>query len=247
MPNEPTPDDIKRMSNCKRCGGLRYVLSADGTTAEDCQCLKEVKYRLRLESSGIPPLFQELEFSNYIYAGSPTDIALQEYLSHVEDQIKSKVSLFLYGKERTGKSMLASLILKDLIRRGYSCSFMTFSEALENSKDEDAIKDMLSADYQFSCIDDITDVLNNLVNFTVSPLTDTRTNGAIAWLKEVVTSRARNNVITILTSLVPVSTFEANPMFKGLGSVLRGYFQEIYCVDRKEPPPNGETSFKDTL
>ena len=177
MPTEPTPDQIKRMANCKRCGGLRHVLSADGVKAEDCpDCLKIIKYEIHLADSGIPPKYREKEFSDYVYQESITYKNIWLYINQIEKVIDKKLCLLLYGRENTGKSLLASCVLKELMKKDYSCSFVTFSEVFSN---DESVKQRLSEDYQFCCVDDITDVLNSLVKFTVSELTDEKTNGAI--------------------------------------------------------------------
>ena len=163
-----------------------------------------------------------------MYPESVTYKNVWKFINQIDKAMEKHLCLLLYGTKNTGKSLLASCILKELMKRNYSCSFVPFTSVFES---DDVVTARLSEDNQICCVDDVTDVLNSLVNFTVSPLTDEKTNGAITRLKEIVTDRARQNCITILTGLVPISVFEANPTFKGLGSVLRGNFEEIHCVD----------------
>ena len=56
---------------------------------------------------------------------------LQDYVRGHEDYIDQGLGLLFTGKRGIGKTMLATLVLKELIRAGYPCYFSTYPVAME--------------------------------------------------------------------------------------------------------------------
>lgn len=215
----------RRVGKCTDCRGTGYRL--DGRSrVMNCTCLNESLYELRLAKSGIPPRFKHLEFKDYMYKNSSTFGKIWKYIEHAEKASSSGTGLVLYGKEATGKSMLACCILKELMKRGYDCGFTRFSGVIGNDVEKETY---LGKSKTFAVIDDITEVLDNLVNFKETTLTHQQTNGAVSFLGSILSTRAMKNQPTILTATVPIN--QISQKFASLGSMLLGNFLQIECVE----------------
>ena len=57
--------------------------------------------------------------------------ALQEYVRRHDDYVEQGLGLLFTGPRGIGKTMLATLVLKEFIRAGYRCCYATYSSAME--------------------------------------------------------------------------------------------------------------------
>ena len=113
---------------CPTCGkdgkfnwrGITYI----------CDCAQQLQlYKLYL-SSGIGAPYQRLGWKDY--QGDPELVqVLRKYVEDHEQYIASGEGLFFQGPVGTGKTMLATLVLKDLLKEGYSVYAKTFSQAID--------------------------------------------------------------------------------------------------------------------
>lgn len=216
----------KRIQGCRTCKGHGYVLNGHGKSVK-CQCLLEFQYNLLMVKSGIPPRFKNLAFKDYMYQNSPTFAKIWKYINKAELAVERGYGLFLYGPTFSGKTMLACCILKELMWRGYDCGFVTFSGIMSNPVEADKF---IGKENTFACIDNLSSVLDRLVNFTETNLTHRMTNGAINQLVDVLSARIMRNQPTILTSDVSIREISENSMFRSLGELLVGSFGPVECV-----------------
>lgn len=214
----------KKVNKHVDCSGTGYRLDGRSRSVP-CECLREALYEIRLVNSGIPPRFRHLTFKDYMYKNSTTFAKIWKYIEQAEKAIETGTGLFLYGAQNTGKSMLASCIVKELITRGYDCSSCTFAGLMNNISEQDKY---VGHEMTFASIDNITEVLDNLVNFKETALTHQQTNGAVSFLESVISSRATRGQPTILTSRVPINEIEKR--FPSLGTTLLGNFLQVECV-----------------
>lgn len=215
----------KKIALCGVCHGRSHYL-VEGKGVVDCQCLRDAKYELALCNSGIPPRFQHLEFKDYMYKNSKTFQEVQKYVSAVDYNVSKGCGLFLYGGKQTGKTLLAIGILKEMMRLGYSVGFTLFSGVLSQP---DLCSVYVGEEKTFACLDDVSRVLDNLVNFRESVLTHTRVNGAVLCLEEILNRRVMSKLPIILTSSVSRDVIVKE--FPSLEAILTGCFADpIECV-----------------
>lgn len=215
----------KKISLCQTCRGLGWKPDGRGKSIK-CDCLRDAEYELLLDQSGIPSKFKPLLFKDYMYQNSKTFESIWKYIHKAALAVEHGQGLFLWGPQYTGKSMLACCILKELMKKGYSCGFVTFSGLMGDVKGADKYLNKVNT---FSCIDSITDVLDRLVNFTEGALTKEPNNGAVNLLIDVLSARQLRNQPTILTSKVSIKTIRGDSRFTSLGAVLDSHCFEVEC------------------
>lgn len=215
----------RKVESCSHCKGGGYLLDGRNKLTT-CSCLKSALYELRLVKSGIPPRFKALEFKDYMYKNSSTYAQIRKYLDQSEKALATGTGLFLFGRESTGKSMLACCMLKDLMYQGHECGFTRFSSIFSNPEERDKL---LGKEKSFAVIDDITEVLDNLVNFKETTLTEEQSHGAVSFLMSLLSARAIRNQPTIITSSVSIE--KISKRFSHLSSFLLGSFLQVECVE----------------
>lgn len=219
-------EHLKKIQKCPTCKGQHYTLSKEGTAVK-CECLIDAEFDLRLVKSGIPPRFKNLAFKDYMYQNSPAFTKIWKWISKAELAVEHGYGLFLYGPKNSGKTMLACCIIKELMRKGYDSGFVTFSGLMSSPLEADKF---VGKEKTFACIDNISEVLDRLVNFTETTLTHQLSNGAVNQLMDVLSARVLRNQPTILTSDVSIKDIGNDRRFQNLGNMLVGSFQPVECV-----------------
>lgn len=121
-----------RHTSCPICLTLK-------TEKENLQKLKEQKkndqlatIRAVVNRAAIPPAFENCTFDNYeIYAGeSQQKIVnnLKAFAKRFNDAKSANVSGILIGPTGTGKTHLASAVINELIKNGFTAVFVTMSD-----------------------------------------------------------------------------------------------------------------------
>lgn len=215
-------DRIKRHKFCK---GRGYVKLDDGV--EYCECRKDALFEYRLIQSGIPAQFRKKGFKDFVHTDSEAYKKVQDYLKYASNHRTDGMGLFLYGPGYTGKTLLSTSLLMELIRQNFDVKFFYFGGLL-NAKDTTG--DQLSKQWDFLCIDGVGEVLNNLTNFRHGVLTDSTIHGAVEFLCGILASRINSGRPVIITSSVSLSTI--NEKFPNLASTLIGNCIAVQCEDK---------------
>lgn len=95
----------------------------------ECPCTLQLQLLKHYCNSGIGSTYQRLDWDDW-----EGDQELRHLMQvYVEDPrfIEEGEGLFLWGNPGTGKTMLANLILKDLVKRGVRCYATTFSGMID--------------------------------------------------------------------------------------------------------------------
>ena len=95
-----------------------------------CDCDTQKRLYTRYLHAGIGATYQRLMWSDFGGPGHLLD-PLLDYIDHAEAYIDRGIGLFIWGPLGTGKTMVASLVLKELVKKGYACYATTFSSTVE--------------------------------------------------------------------------------------------------------------------
>lgn len=125
--------------DCRTCYGTgtfrwypRATLggSGDPDVIEEFKCPCDDQWILNrfLLNCGIKNKYQRLDWAD-LEVPMPPEI--NDYLKNAKQIIGAGLGLVLYGSEGTGKTLLAILLLKSLISRGYKGYFTTYSDMIQ--------------------------------------------------------------------------------------------------------------------
>jgi DNA replication protein DnaC len=132
------PDVPRSPENCVTCLGALsfrwwdyYVEGSDPENPKvvtyECNCIDQYILHRRLLYCGIDKKQQRYCWPDMTGVPARTQELVLTYLSRAERYVNTGQSLFLYGDRGTGKSMLATMIAKNLVGQGYSSHFTTFA------------------------------------------------------------------------------------------------------------------------
>lgn len=135
------PDLPQTPAKCKTCRGkgtFRW-LGPDGEPTEyfcgsdpaDPTCVEQFLLHRSLLHAGIGLAYQRLAWTDATGVGNAALTEVFDYLDDSDHLINSGIGLFLTGSPGTGKTMIASLLLKKLVAHGQRCFFTTFHTLLD--------------------------------------------------------------------------------------------------------------------
>lgn len=110
---------------CDKTGSYRWR-----GTVHACDCEYQLQLHKHYLAAGVGATYQRLDWDDY---EGPTKILdhVAKYLERREQFLKRGMGLYFLGTLGTGKTMLANLVLKELIKNGYRCFNTTFSQTVE--------------------------------------------------------------------------------------------------------------------
>lgn len=119
---------------CSGAGVFRYYNHALGQIEDwTCNCREQWILYVHLLNAGIPLAYQQLGW-NDITSQIPDAVIdrVSEYILDMKTQVRSGGGFILRGPNGTGKTLLATLLLKEAISQGYSGYFVSFHELLDS-------------------------------------------------------------------------------------------------------------------
>lgn len=108
---------------CRGTGTFRWQ-GAD----QSCACATQLQLAKHYGAAGIGVTYQGLDWGDYREQVPP---ALGDYLLDHERYVSRGIGVLFAGTIGTGKTLLATLMLKELIKLGYSCFSTTFARTVE--------------------------------------------------------------------------------------------------------------------
>jgi DNA replication protein DnaC len=126
------PISPKHCPTCKGVGSFRWR-DSDGQPADwECNCRAQWALHRFFLNSGIGLRYQRLSWDDTLSVAAPAKKAVIEYGAEADALVQIGQGLILHGKAMgTGKTLLASLLLKNLLASGYDGYFVQFNEMLD--------------------------------------------------------------------------------------------------------------------
>lgn len=106
-----------------------------GRGSQEHNCRQQLQLYKHYENSNIGLAYQRLTWEDYV--GDQTALkVVTQYLQHHQSMVQNGVGLMFHGKDGvtnfgTGKTLLVSLVVKEMVKLGYSAYFATFGEMIE--------------------------------------------------------------------------------------------------------------------
>lgn len=93
-----------------------------------CDCATQLALAKHYTAAGVPSDYQRMSWADFV--GEPP-VEIRDYLAYLDAYVERGMGLVLIGTRGVGKTMLATLVLKQLIRRGVGCYTTTFASTVE--------------------------------------------------------------------------------------------------------------------
>lgn len=120
---------------CITCKGTKtftwYAHGRVDPVVYKCPCKDQFVLHRVLLASGIKESFQRLGWADFTEGTDTALKALTEYHNHMEAYLNAGFGLILSGNRGTGKSLMAYLMLKDLMKVGKICHATTFANMID--------------------------------------------------------------------------------------------------------------------
>lgn len=110
---------------CRDTGRYRWA-----GVEQECNCRQQRQLAKHYSMSGIGVKYQRLDWSDFAGDEAALDQVSSYVLRH-EQMIRRGMGLVLSGPLGTGKTFLGTMVLKELIKRGYNCWATTFANTIE--------------------------------------------------------------------------------------------------------------------
>lgn len=182
--------------DCKICKNKGYIakIKDESEVFAECRCMKVRKTLRRIEDSGLKKQLRECTFKNYEIWGKWCEVLKSRALQFTE---KEHGFLFIGGQSGCGKTHLCTATVGQFIRKGYSARYFVWRDdspklkALVNDPEyAKKISEYKNADVLY--IDDLFKCGNNE--------SDKVSNADVKLAFELIDFRARNEMITIISS-----------------------------------------------
>jgi DNA replication protein DnaC len=132
--------DLKRLNDayperglCPTCRDTGFYTWKD--EKHTCNCMEQKRLNTQYSHAGIGKLYQRLGWDDLKDPSTPTEglarQTVEDYVAKLDEYVDSGMGLYLWGDMGTGKTLIATLVLKELIKKGYDCYSITFEKTIE--------------------------------------------------------------------------------------------------------------------
>lgn len=158
-----------RIQECPTCEGTgSYIFHSE---IHPCDCMGQKQLHKQYLNAGIGTTYQRLDFPDYEGDKEVLKFLLR-YIEGYERYASRGIGLLLTGSFGTGKSFLASLILKEFVKQGYRCFSTTFAQTIDmltagwKSNDDRRYFQRRFVDSEILLLDDVGRELRSKSNLT---------------------------------------------------------------------------------
>jgi DNA replication protein DnaC len=110
-----------------------WVREPGSTPVEfECDCKEQYILSRYLLNAGIDLDYQKLGWMDASHVEDAAIELVDDYIEHAEGFTRTGYGLFLFGSKGSGKTLLATLLLKMLLGRGFDGYFTTFPSMIEH-------------------------------------------------------------------------------------------------------------------
>lgn len=96
----------------------------------ECDCEYQLQLHKHYLAAGVGVTYQRLDWTDF--EGSDEVIkGAFKYLGNHEEYARRGMGLYLTGQPGTGKTLVANLMIKEMIKHGYTCYATTFAQTVE--------------------------------------------------------------------------------------------------------------------
>lgn len=99
-----------------------------------CDCFTQKQLNILYCHAGIELKYQRLDWEDFILSAEQL-APIHAYIEGADGYMDNGTGLFISGGIGTGKTLIATMTLKTLVRQGLSCFFQMFSQAMESYTD----------------------------------------------------------------------------------------------------------------
>ena len=126
-----SPKDV--CFTCRKQGSFKTRLGDRTVVTCECNCLEQWMLGRLLLAAGIGDTYQRYSWHHVRTVPGPIVDMVQYYLEKLDDFFDSGVGMVLWSERTgTGKSLLAYLIIKEALARGYRARVTTFTEMIDH-------------------------------------------------------------------------------------------------------------------
>lgn len=127
---------LPTVARCVTCRGARaFRWYAPGSRREvgeyDCPCQDQYLLHRVLLHAGVGATYQRLGWDDFEHLPPSAEGAVVDYIDHADAYVASGVGVLLHGRRGNGKTLLASLLLRELVGRGHDAYMTSFSSLLD--------------------------------------------------------------------------------------------------------------------
>jgi DNA replication protein DnaC len=115
--------------SCVTCRGAG-TYNWKGAT-HPCDCREQKHLSIHYAHAGIGMTYQRLTWDE-LQVPEDQLAPVRDYVDNIDEYVARGIGLFISGSIGSGKTLIANLILKDLIHKQHECYFTTFAGAVEH-------------------------------------------------------------------------------------------------------------------
>jgi len=117
------------LNTCPACGSIKKDTNQiDENTV--CECRRQKKLAALYTRTNIPYEYWFKDLSDF-NGKEEYKKELEDYVGNLDKYYKHSIGLFLWGKNGTGKTLLAIGALKEALKKKHSCFFASYSEIVK--------------------------------------------------------------------------------------------------------------------